>query len=43
MSRATDEEILRVQTLYVEELERIWNEHKDIYASDRINELEIVE
>lgn len=43
MSKATEEEVLRVQKLYIEELERIWNEWKDVYAKDRISELEIVE
>jgi 2-acylglycerol O-acyltransferase 2 len=43
MSKATEEEVLRVQKLYIEEIERIWNEWKDIYAPDRVSELEIVE
>jgi 2-acylglycerol O-acyltransferase 2 len=43
MSKATEEEVLRVQKLYIEELERIWDEWKDVYAKDRISELEIVE
>ena len=43
MDKATEEEVFRVQKLYIEELERIWNEWKDIYATDRISELEIVE
>jgi len=43
MAKATEEEVLRVQALYIEELKRIWNEWKDVYATDRISELEIVE
>ena len=43
MTTASEEEVLRVQKLYIEELNRIWNEWKDVYATDRISELEIVE
>jgi 2-acylglycerol O-acyltransferase 2 len=43
MSKATEEEVLRVQKLYIEELERIWNEWKDVYATDRITEFQVVE
>ena len=43
MTTASEEEVLRVQKLYIEELNRIWNEWKDAYATDRISELEIVE
>ena len=43
MDKASEEEVLRVQKLYIEELERIWNEWKDVYATDRVSELEIVE
>lgn len=43
MDKASEEEVLRVQKLYVEELKRIWDEWKDIYATDRISELQIVE
>jgi hypothetical protein len=43
MQKASEEEVLRVQKLYIEELERIWNEWKDVYASDRIRELEVVQ
>jgi 2-acylglycerol O-acyltransferase 2 len=43
MSKATEEEVLRVQKLYIEELERIWSEWKDVYATDRISEFEVVE
>lgn len=43
MEKASEEEVLRVQKLYIEELERIWNEWKDVYARDRIRDLEIVE
>ena len=43
MDKASEEEVLRVQKLYIEELERIWNEWKDTYAKDRVSELQIVE
>ena len=43
MAKASEEEVLRVQKLYIEELERIWNEWKDIYAKDRVSELQVVE
>jgi len=43
MDKASEEEVLRVQKLYIEELKRIWDEWKDIYATDRISELQIVE
>ena len=43
MDKASEEEVLRVQKLYIEELERIWNEWKDVYARDRVAELVVVE
>jgi len=43
MSKASEEEVLRVQALYIEELERLWNEWKDVYARDRISEFTIFE
>jgi hypothetical protein len=43
MDKASEEEVLRVQKLYIEELERIWNEWKDTYAKDRVSEFEVVE
>jgi 2-acylglycerol O-acyltransferase 2 len=43
MSKASEEEVFRVQTLYIQELERIWDEWKDVYAKERVAELEIVE
>jgi 2-acylglycerol O-acyltransferase 2 len=43
MEKASEEEVLRVQKLYIEELERIWSEWKDIYATDRVSELDIVQ
>ena len=43
MSKATEEEVLRVQKLYIEELERIWHEWKDVYATDRVADFEVVE
>lgn len=43
MDKASEEEVLRVQKLYCEEVERIWNEWKEVYAPDRISELEIVQ
>ena len=43
MAKATEEEVLRVQKLYIDELQRIWDEWKDVYAADRIAELQIVE
>ena len=43
MDKASEEEVLRVQKLYIEELKRIWDEWKDVYATDRVSEFEIVE
>jgi 2-acylglycerol O-acyltransferase 2 len=43
MDHATEEEVLRVQKLYCEELKRIWDEWKEVFALDRISELEIVQ
>jgi 2-acylglycerol O-acyltransferase 2 len=43
MVKASEEEVLRVQKLYIEELERIWNQWKDTYAKDRVSELQVVE
>jgi hypothetical protein len=43
MSKATEEEVLRCQKLYIGELERMWNEWKDVYATDRIAEFEVIE
>jgi len=43
MAKASEEEVLRVQKLYIEELQRIWDEWKDVYATDRTSELEIFE
>ena len=43
MSKASEEEVLRVQALYIEELERLWNEWKDVYATDRISEFTVFE
>jgi 2-acylglycerol O-acyltransferase 2 len=43
MGKASEEEVLRVQALYIEELERMWNEWKDIYAADRVSEFTIFE
>lgn len=45
MQQAEPEEsyLNKVHGLYVEELERIWEEWKDVFAPDRIGELEIVE
>ena len=43
MAKATEEEVLRVQALYIEELQRIWEDWKDVYATDRVSEFEIVE
>lgn len=43
MVKASEEEVLRVQKLYIEELERIWNEWKDTYAKDRVSEFQVVE
>ena len=43
MDKATEGEVLRVQKLYIEELERIWNDWKDVYATDRVSEFEIVQ
>jgi len=37
------EEITRVQKLYIQELERIWNKYKDEFAKARLREMVIVE
>ncbi|KAI9267316.1 diacylglycerol acyltransferase-domain-containing protein [Sporodiniella umbellata] len=38
----TQEQLLSVQKLYIEELERIYNKYKDVYALDRKQELRII-
>jgi Diacylglycerol acyltransferase len=43
MDKASEEEVLRVQKLYIEELQRIWDQWKNVFAKDRISELEIFE
>ncbi|KAG0765618.1 hypothetical protein G6F29_011796 [Rhizopus arrhizus] len=39
----TQEQLLKVQKQYIEELQRIYNKYKDIYAKDRKQELRIVD
>ncbi|KIK93533.1 hypothetical protein PAXRUDRAFT_509420 [Paxillus rubicundulus Ve08.2h10] len=41
--RPTVEEVTRVQTLYIEELTRIWNTYKDEFAKTRTRELSIID
>ncbi|KAJ7725259.1 diacylglycerol acyltransferase-domain-containing protein [Mycena olivaceomarginata] len=36
------EEVMRMQKLYIEELERIWNTYKDVFAKARTRELSII-
>ncbi|CAO3703588.1 unnamed protein product [Rhizopus stolonifer] len=38
----TQEQLLSVQKLYIEELERIYDKYKDVYALDRKQELRII-
>ncbi|PWY64281.1 diacylglycerol o-acyltransferase [Aspergillus heteromorphus CBS 117.55] len=40
--KINDEYINHLHTLYVQELERLWEEWKDVYAKDRTSEIEIV-
>ncbi|KAJ7102983.1 DAGAT-domain-containing protein [Mycena crocata] len=37
------EEVMRMQKLYIEELERIWNTYKDVFAKARVRELSIID
>ncbi|KAI9483885.1 MAG: diacylglycerol acyltransferase-domain-containing protein [Benjaminiella poitrasii] len=39
----TEEQLLQVQKLYIEELESIYNKYKDVYAKDRKQELCIID
>ena len=39
----TEEQLRAVQEKYIEELYNIWNQHKDIYAKNRVRELTLVE
>lgn len=39
----TEEEVLEVQTKYIDELYDIWNTYKDTYAKNRVRELTMVE
>ncbi|KDQ11945.1 hypothetical protein BOTBODRAFT_432646 [Botryobasidium botryosum FD-172 SS1] len=39
----TKEQLEEVQKLYIEELMRIWNEYKDVYAKDRRRELQLID
>ncbi|KAH7890989.1 diacylglycerol acyltransferase-domain-containing protein [Phlebopus sp. FC_14] len=41
--KPTLEEVTRVQTLYIEELTRIWNTYKDEFAKTRKRELNIID
>jgi len=41
--KPTLEEVMRVQTKYIEELTRIWNTYKDTFAKARLRELNIIE
>ncbi|KAF7309536.1 Diacylglycerol o-acyltransferase [Mycena indigotica] len=38
----TLEEVMSVQKLYIEELERIWNTYKDVFAKQRTRELTLI-
>ncbi|KAJ7065260.1 DAGAT-domain-containing protein [Mycena amicta] len=38
----TLEEVMAVQKLYIEELERIWNTYKDVFAKTRTRELRVI-
>ncbi|PYH97007.1 diacylglycerol o-acyltransferase [Aspergillus ellipticus CBS 707.79] len=40
--KINDDYIDYLHSLYVQELERLWEEWKDVYAKDRISEIEIV-
>jgi len=40
--KPTDEEVLRLQEVYINELTRIWNTYKDTLAPSRLKELSIV-
>lgn len=39
----SDEEVQEVHGRYIEELVRIWDKYKDLYATNRSRELSIVE
>ncbi|KAF9038596.1 diacylglycerol acyltransferase-domain-containing protein [Panaeolus papilionaceus] len=41
--KPTLEEVMKIQKLYIEELERIWNTYKDTFAKTRVRELSIIE
>ncbi|KDR80878.1 hypothetical protein GALMADRAFT_1112943 [Galerina marginata CBS 339.88] len=41
--KPTIEEVMRVQTRYIEELTRIWNTYKDQFAKARLRELNIID
>ncbi|PPQ70844.1 hypothetical protein CVT24_001051 [Panaeolus cyanescens] len=41
--KPTLEEVMKVQKLYIDELERIWNTYKDTFAKTRVRELNIIE
>lgn len=43
MQRPENGYVDEIHALYVEELERLWEESKDVFAKDRVEELEIVE
>lgn len=39
----TEEQLREVQEKYIKELYNIWDEYKDIYATNRVRELTLVE
>ncbi|KAL2866792.1 diacylglycerol acyltransferase type 2A [Aspergillus lucknowensis] len=41
-NKIDDEYIDRLHSEYVKELERIWEDYRDVYATDRISDIEIV-
>jgi hypothetical protein len=41
--RVPDDYLDEIHTKYVEELRRLWDEHKDLFAKDRESEMELVE
>ncbi|RUS17404.1 hypothetical protein BC937DRAFT_90012, partial [Endogone sp. FLAS-F59071] len=39
----TEEELLAAQKLYIDELQRVYDTYKDVYAKDRKRDLQIIE
>ncbi|KAI8454413.1 diacylglycerol acyltransferase, partial [Phakopsora pachyrhizi] len=42
MAEVSEEEVLRVQHLYIDELKWVWEKYKDVYATGRKSEIQIV-